>query len=773
VLTRLARAAIRWRWPVAGSWVVLLVAALHFLPSLASVVTNDNAAFLPPGAASVRAEQLVAGMSAPGQQGGVLVAASSTGPLDPAQLSAVATIEAKVRRLPAVASVGGGVTSADGSVRTLSVAFTREAAGGGTAGRRAVEQIRALFPAVPGCSFYLTGSLPVLVDQQQAASRTESNLVLATALLVLVLLLITLRSLGAPLVVLAASALSLGISGPVIAWSTHIGVQISSLLELLLTALVFGAGTDYGLFLVFRYREALSEDLDPEAAIVEAMARVGESITFSAATVIAALLSLLLAGFGLYRGVGPGLAIGIGVVLLVNLTFLPAALAICGRRVFWPWRSRLRPQRGWGTVASRTTSRPLGVLLAGVVLLGVLAGFLVAYAPSGFEPGGAIGGSNSALGEQVIEEHFGALELAGTEVAFRLARPVWGDPSQITAIRADLLRSGRFTAVSDALNDGGVSVPSWWLSLAHRFLGPPQGLSPTAPPGLGTYSAWYDAYRSTAEVISADGRTVVFKAALAAGDPSSTAAMQDVPAIRAATARVAADVGALESGDIGTAPAAFDVSAVSTADMAKVVPVVLFLLALLLALLVRSLVAPLYLVASVGLSYLAALGLTVAIFVVAGHGLGVNFTLPFFMFVFVMALGQDYNILVMARIKEEAARRPLRRAVSVAMAATGTTVTSAGLILAGTFGVVAWTTSGQVRQIGVGLALGILLDTFLVRTLLLPSTVVLLGRLNWWPQRAPLLSLPAAGSGATAEPVPGEAGQDRPRTCSNAEAMTR
>ena len=156
---------------------------------------------------------------------------------------------------------------------------------------------------------------------------------------------------------------------------------------------------------------------------------------------------------------------------------------------------------------------------------------------------------------------------------------------------------------------------------------------------------------------------------------------------------------------------------------------------MLLGLLLRSVVAPLYLVASVVLSYTASLGLAVLIFVTIGGQLGINFTLPFFMFVFIMALGEDYNILVMSRIKEETAVLPLRASVPRALATTGTTVTTAGLILAGTFGVLALTTTGQVRQIGTGLALGILLDTFLVRTLLVPSTVVLLGAWNWWPLR--------------------------------------
>ena len=149
----------------------------------------------------------------------------------------------------------------------------------------------------------------------------------------------------------------------------------------------------------------------------------------------------------------------------------------------------------------------------------------------------------------------------------------------------------------------------------------------------------------------------------------------------------------------------------------------------------RSLIAPIYLVISVGLSYLASLGLAVLVFEFMGGQDGINFVLPFFMFIFIMALGQDYNILVMTRIREEAHHAPIRVAVKRAVEATGTTVTSAGLILAGTFGVLTATGNTQVQEIGLGLAAGILLDTFLVRTLLVPSVVVLLGRWNWWPSK--------------------------------------
>ena len=190
----------------------------------------------------------------------------------------------------------------------------------------------------------------------------------------------------------------------------------------------------------------------------------------------------------------------------------------------------------------------------------------------------------------------------------------------------------------------------------------------------------------------------------------------------------------------GEAPALYDISAISNSDLAHVIPIAIIVIGVLLALVMRSLVAPLYLIASVALSYFAALGLAVILFIELGNSGGITFILPFLLFIFLLALGEDYNILVMTRIREEAHRMPLRDAVSRAIGVTGTTVTSAGLVLAGTFtvfAVVGGRGSGgsQIRDVGVGLAVGILMDTFVVRTVLVPCTVVLLGRWNWWPRK--------------------------------------
>ncbi len=747
----IARFAVQHRWTLVTGWVVLTVVAILSLPSLGSVIRNDNTAFLPSTAPSVRAATLAAPFLLGGQRSGTIVAVSENGPLTNTDQKAFERIEADARNSPNVNSVRDGTVSVDDRARTALVVFSARTTGGGGAGATAVDDVRSTFSSPPpGLAVYLTGPLPELVDQQQKANQTVSHVQLLSVVFILLLLAIAFRSFLAPLVALAPAGLALALSGPLIAESAKLGTQISSLMQLLLTALVLGAGTDYSLFTIFRYREYLRQGLEPHEAIVAAVSRVGKSVTFSAATVIAALLSLLLASFGLYRGVGPGLALGIFVVLIIELTFLPAMLAILGRAVFFPTVLRPGgPRRGlWGKVAVRVVRRPVVALVMGTLALGALAVSLVSYAPSGFNPGGFIVGSDSQVGEAALEAHFGAAVLAGTDVVFRLPHSVWDNPDVIGQGEEQLRSTGRFTSIADALSASGFRLPVGALGFAYRHFGPPGDLPPVPPAGLGFEASFYDAYRAAAQFISGDGRTILFRVSLAAGSPGSTAAFQAIPSVRHAVTAVATAIGATESGIAGQAAGAADVSTISGADIVRIVPVVLLVLTLLLALILRSLVAPLYLVASVVLSYLASLGLAVLIFVVIGGQLGINFTLPFFMFVFIMALGEDYNILVIMRILEEARHATLRPAVAAAVATTGTTVTSAGLVLSGTFGVLAIATSGQVRQIGTGLALGILLDTFIVRTLLVPSAAVLVGRWNWWPTRldvdlTPEIALPS------------------------------
>ncbi len=379
------------------------------------------------------------------------------------------------------------------------------------------------------------------------------------------------------------------------------------------------------------------------------------------------------------------------------------------------------------------TGRPVAALVAGVAVFGALSLLVVAYAPSGFNPGGTIKGSNSAAGAAALSRYFGISSDSPTDVVLRFPSSVWQDPLVVAEAERQLYDSGVFRSVVGSVNPNGSFQDPEELARLEAELGPPQDLPAVEPAQLTVRPSAYAAFLSTAQYITRDGRTALIATTLQAGAAGSTGALQAIPHVRAVVAGVASQAGATRYGVTGEAAGAADVSAVSGRDVLRVVPVVLVLLTLLLAIGLRSLVAPLYLVASVALSYLASLGLAILIFQLLGGQPGVNFALPFFLFVFVMALGEDYNILVIGRIREESQSWPIREAVRRAILATGGTITAAGLVLAGTFGVLAVVTSGQIRQIGAGLALGVLLDTFVVRTLLVPSTAVLLGRANWWP----------------------------------------
>jgi putative drug exporter of the RND superfamily len=285
------------------------------------------------------------------------------------------------------------------------------------------------------------------------------------------------------------------------------------------------------------------------------------------------------------------------------------------------------------------------------------------------------------------------------------------------------------------LNPTGIPLTVTQLTQLHQQLGNPQALPAVPPPNSKISPKAYNVYRATGQYISADGQTVQFVATLK-DTSSSPAAINAIPGLRTATTQIAIAAGASQNGIFSGNAIAYDITQISNSDLSLIIPIVALMIAILLALVLRSLIAPLYLIVSVVLSFLAAWGLVALIFVHLSGNNGVQFILPFILFVFLMALGSDYNILVMRRIREEAQHRPVREAVREAITRTGGTVTAAGMILAGTFAVLAVTANNdQTRQLGFGVAAGILMDTFLIRTLLIPALVVLLGRWNWWPSR--------------------------------------
>jgi RND superfamily putative drug exporter len=526
--------------------------------------------------------------------------------------------------------------------------------------------------------------------------------------------------------------------------------------QVLLIVLVLGAGTDYGLFLVFRVREELRRGLEPQAAVVKAVSTVGESITFSALTVIVALLSLVLAQFGIYQSLGPALAIGIGLMLLAGLTLLPALLAIFGRAVFWPTRTvrEDRPRTGiYATLAKRVVRRPLWILVAGVAVFGGIATGALTSTTAGFGNTSTPSGTNSAAGAAVLARDFPASNVQASAVLFRLPYSVWSNPAILATAQADLARSQQFRTVVGALAASRLTPAE--VSALQAELGAPGLLPPAEPGGAAVSPELYNSYRELAQFISPDGHTIQFSTLLLHNNDNSALALAAVPAVRTAVAQVASRIGAEENGIFGILPFAYDVQNISNTDLVHIIPVVAVLIALLLALVLRSLVAPVYLVVSVVLSYLATLGLVSVVFVhILGQD-GINFLLPFLLFVFLMALGSDYNILMMTRIREEVQLMPLRQAIQRAVAMTGTTISTAGLVLGGTFAVLGLAgggTSGaaEIQQIGVGVAAGVFMDTFIIRTLVVPSAAVLLGRWNWWPSR---LSRTPAAAGAEDTPA--------------------
>ena len=754
--------AVKFRWVVIAVWLIAAFAVPRFLPSLNSVTQGNNSAFLPASAPSEQAAVLAAPFGATNLVPVQVVAATSQGTLNTADTAWLATLQHDLASVRTVVSVRDLGRSADQQAEQLQVLSDVNQASQPDQ-TTLVDNLRAqIARAAPpgGLQVHLAGQIAINVDQQAKSGNTGNQVEGVSVIFILILLLLIFRSLLAPLITLIPAFFAVAIAGPLVGEAAHAGLKVSVIAQLLLIVLVLGAGTDYGLFLVFRVRENLREGADTKDAVRTAVTRVGETITFSALTVIAALLSLLVATFQIYSELGIPLAIGIGTMLLAGLTLLPALLAVFGRAAFWPSKTKAGTGKAglWGRVATRIVRRPAIPLVIGVVVFGALAIGVGSYQAGGF--GGSINapaGTDSAAGTALLAKHFPSSSANPTNLVYKLSQPVWDDPAPIAMATSQLAASSLFTGVTGPLNPAGVSLPQY--QALHKTLGNPAVL-PGVPAGHLTIPlAEYEAYRATAQYVSPDGKTIQFETGLKAGDPSTTAASNAVPSIRAEAATVAKTLGATAYGVGGEAPAFYDISHISDSDLVHVVPVAIIVIGLLLCLVIRSLVAPLYLIASVALSYFAALGLSALLFIKLGGESGLTFILPFLMFIFLLALGEDYNILVMSRIREEAQHRPLREAVSHAIVATGTTVTSAGLVLAGTFSVFALvggrqSGGSQIVDVGVGLALGVLMDTFIVRTVLVPCTVVLLGRWNWWPGKMSRADQqPGADAAPAAEPA--------------------
>jgi RND superfamily putative drug exporter len=765
VFARLARFDIRFRWPIVAAWIVAVVLLPRVLPSLASQTASS--AFLPASAPSQQAAVLAAPFQrATTTETALIVAVRDTGPISADDEPALARVEAAVAQLPGVAAVHDEGGSADGRARRVLVVPSGSAGPSNAGNPGLVDAIRGTFAdagAPAGLALHLTGPLAQAADAAASSSQTGNAIRLGTVLFVVVLLVLVYRSVLGPIATLLPAIAALLVAEPLIAAAAQAGLPLSPATGTLLPVLLLGAGADYGLFLVFRLREERRAGRIGDDGLVAAVSHVGESITYSGLTVMAALACLVVASFALYQGLGPSLAIGVGVLLLAGLTLLPALLAIFGRWLFWPTGVGAgQPTIGaWGTLARRVASRPWPVLLAGVVLFAVLALGIRGFRTAGFASGPSASGTDSAAGSAALAAHFPVASADAETLVFAYPEPVWSAPDRLAQAEQLLGASPDLTRVSGPLDPNGTPLTAGQLADLHTRLGPAAALPASPPAGTTVSPELYQAYRATAPFISPDGRTVEFYVQAAAGSPGSPAAIGAIPALRAAASAVAGQTGATASGVVGPDAVAADIDHSSTADLLAVAPIVLLVIGILLALLLRSLVAPVYLVATVALSYLATLGVSTLVFVGLGGAAGLNFVIPILLFIFVMALGEDYNILLMSRVREEAARAGFTDALGRAVGLTGGTITSAGVILAGTFAVLAVVGgSDQAPQLGFTIAFGVLLDTFFVRTLLVPAIAALLGRWNWWPSA--LSRKVTAGPGTQGELRDAEASGPQP-----------
>ncbi|GAA1214288.1 MMPL family transporter [Kitasatospora nipponensis] len=538
-----------------------------------------------------------------------------------------------------------------------------------------------------------TGFTGPVADQVDAADDSKTLTAIASGCmlgLIVLLHVLVFRSLMAALVpLLSVVVIGGAASGAVVVGALLTGIRLSESVPSLISVVLLGIGIDYFLFLMFRFREQLRADPRQHHRVVaaEVSARVGTAVTSAALTIVAAFATLGLASFGQFRVLGPAVAVSVLVMLLASLTFMPAVLAAAGRKLYWPSRSLDRePREGraarFGALVAR---RPLVLALACVALLGTLATGLVGIRMD-YGQGG--GGARTAARN------------TAAEISRALPAGV-SDP----------------TSVYLTAKDGATLAAGPLAGLAHE-LARVQGVGQVSEP-----------------VLSQSGKAARIDLFLTADSQSSQARELVSGPLRAAVAKatpagLAAHVG-------GTPAILADVSAAVDHDLELVFPVAALLIALILFVLLRSLLAPVILMISVGLGFAATLGSAALLFQHAMHRPGVDFTLPLVLFLFVVALGTDYNILISDRIREEMEQPvPARTAVARAVRHTAPAIATAGVVLAGSFATLAVTPSSSTQQVGFAMALGILLSAFLLSIVLVPSLAALLGRSLWWPVRS-------------------------------------
>jgi putative drug exporter of the RND superfamily len=534
----------------------------------------------------------------------------------------------------------------------------------------------------------VSGNVSSTIDNAESDNKTMGLIFLASIVLIVVLILIMFRAPIAALLPIVVTVAVLFVSNAVSAIiGKAFGLKFDASLGELILIVLLGIGTDYILFLLFRYRERLRLGEDKKTAMMVTVERVGEAIASAAGAVIVAFLVLLLAKFKSFGALGPQLAIAVGVMLITALTLVPALMSLLGRAVYWPSKSWKREPKAsaYKRLGAAVGRRPLITAVASGIVLIALAG--VAF---GFK----------------ADYDFSAGQPQNTESAKALKDlrsslpPGLTDPTQVYV-----------QSTGGQLDPA--ALQTYQQKLAHA-----DGVGQVAPAQL-------NPDKTVAKI------SVVLKL-----DPNSNQAIKLVKGPLRDTAHQNAPPGTKVL--VGGTTAVFgDINKVSSRDLSVILPVAVALIAVILALLLRALVAPVYLVVAVLLGFAATLGASVALFQGAEGKDGLMFQMPIILYLFVLAIGTDYNILMIARLREEAREgHEPRRAVAVGIQHAGPTVAAAGIILAGTFGVLLLSPLSMLAQIGFGVAIGILLSAFVVSTFFVPALTALVGHAAWWPGHA-------------------------------------
>jgi RND superfamily putative drug exporter len=671
-------------WVVIAAWVVV-AGALAMGPSLQSVTTNDASKTLPASLESKRAEALQQASFPDAEGTPVIVVFSSGTALTADQKQAIEDGEAWLE-------------SGAEPINSARIEYAEDGAGalifaslGGTPGeeafRESVKRIGEHFgEEVAGMEVRVTGPGGLITDVYQIFLNADVKLLVGTVILVLVLLLVIYRSPVLPFVPLLAVGFGYFVAGGILALVAEAtGSTLSGQATSLMVILLFGAGTDYGLLLISRYREELRRESDARVALATALGETWEAIAASGLTVTLAVLTLLFARYGDYRSFAPVLGLGVFVTLIAGLTLMPALLALLGRRAFWPRVPRegdATEHRTWRRVAESVAAAPRRSAAIVAAILVVMALGVWLYSPRFSFTEDFLKDMPSKQGYALLEKHFPKGALAPTTVLIKAPE---APPDFVTGM------------IAGALNEA-------------------PGVAAAFPTG-------------TAD----EGRLLSFQVILE-GDPYSKEALRQIRDLREVARETAAAGGgtALVGG-----PSAIqaDTWQLSNRDTLLVAAIALVVVGVILMVLLRAVVAPLYLLATNVLSYLAALGLTIFITEVLFGWERISYRIPLYMFIFLVALGSDYNIFITTRIRGEALRHGLRDGTVRAVTATGGVLTSAGIILAGTFLILLSQPVKDLAEISIGVALGVLIDTFLVRTALVPGLTLWVGPKAGWPGR--------------------------------------